>query len=1012
MEKDKFLGNKIKRTNFKGIMPHLRGIPPAPNWANRFTALTHGNNLLYISNNYICNIDLKKKEFFQLININQIDQQDKPSIIANLNNTNLLLLSTKGYFIVLQNYNNFNKEDVRVYFKEVKGFYKFEELATPKSILNIKESNLLIIGDNKGQLVSFKYQISEIDINSISDNENNDIKLCYEINLGMNNYITDLNYFNPWRCLFVATFSGDFYIYKYSDDGNIVKLVTFDTDAHFKTIYSFDYIAINNILNLSIIDKNGSMFIYEISNRDEKLSYSKVLMEKNKFNDKNIEEKFVIFTLKYVSLNNSEFLLFATSNKGKIFYSTFNQSTNINNITFKELSDNPHSMPIFNILENDSKLYFISADWTISCFNKELMSESGIYCLGNRPKQIQFTNYLSKSLFLISEESYFYKYLFSKPVNGLSITLRKLGKLNEFKNIVFCKQANFNENIFAIIGGENVICIYDYSADVVLNKNYLDFKPKTFLFNSKRHVQNLQNRNNEKVKNAVNDLFSEKNEFELLYVAGDNFILIWDYINNKTNKIYLDFGVKECTLVPLNNENEDLLLISISKNHENIKINLLNQILNFDLFTHEIKLNTTEHQHFDYFLMENHFFIFIIENQHDLKIFSLEKEFLKLLTTNENPILENYSNYFSKYNSIQNGLNKKLFTELNFKGFSNCVITCLTVLKEYSLHNEQMVIRLAISQQDGVIKIYEAVLENYLKLILRYSINAHYGRITELAWLGTHTICSTAFDHSLKLWNINLCKDLDLLVEYKDNAYLDFKKETVKLTNNFIKASSLSLFQQSYKLSEEFLANFEKAYSSENDLNVLTDDIEINLFSLYKDTGVNFITASKVLLFELTSSVENSNLNKTLLNIVNLALYCKYFSIDSFNEGVFIEKLTDRLNITNAPHGLIKIENIADILQHYSDLDYLSEKYSNILKINFCILLKEKTYSEVINLCLDSQCFIDAIIIFKLSRSEDFNVYFNILERLRGFIYSKHVFQSQKILKITEILKNYFNKNN
>jgi hypothetical protein len=997
MNKEKsFLGNKTKRGNFKTTMAHIKGLPPSPNWSNRFTAITHNNNLLYLCGSSICNIDLTKKEFFQLLNCNQLEFPDKPGILTTLDAASVLVVSTRGYFVIYHTYNNPN--DTRIYFKELKEFFKFVELdATPKSIINVRESRMLFVGSSTGQLLAFSYEFRH----SNSENKeivNSDIKFQYEISLGLNNYTTDIRYYAEWGVVMLSTFNGEFYMYRFGNK-SLEKVIEIETDR--KTIFSFDFVISDDIMKVTTVDKNGTMCFYEIIRDDEGgFKCTRLYYEKNRFNDKGIEEKFVMFTTKIVQdVKNGCFNIIITSNRGKVFYASFPGDENGSKPNFKELSDNPHTMAIFNILSIESKIYLVSADWVISCFNNEFIFESDIRCLGTKPKSMKIGTTASKNLYLLSEDSQLYRYNYTKTINGLSSSLRKLSK-HGMRNPIAIEQAKFNENIFAILDHDEsyTIYIYDFNTDMVINKFTVKKKPSCMVFSSKRkYMGNLFT--NDKVNKTVNELFSEIEEYDLLYIGCSSEVIVWDYIADKFNRVDFDCQIGNGVLLPLGNQNEDIMLMNFAKNK--IKLFIFNQMLAIELIS--LEHNATEGNHCDYFLTEENFFIFAIENQHDLKLISFCKDYIKELKNNDDNILDNYSSYTKRYNKLTAGVADTMLTVLFFKGFTNSVISSIAVLKEYCIKDDQLLIRFAVSHIDGVIKVYEIVLGTQLKLLLRYSINAHLSRITEILWLGNSTIASISLDHSLKLWNILLCKDVDLLIEHRNNTHIDNKPDSHKLVNNFIKINSSCLFQQSYKASQAFTALFEKEYTDYNPDRVKDiSDIEFNLFSLHRDTGLNYLTACKAVEYELLTCCESLNYNKVVANIINLLLYRKYFGIDGDTNAI-ISRLKDKVGGTT-----IKIENVVDILENYTNADYLSEKYSNVIKVNYFILIKEGSYREAIDLCLSSQCFIDAIVIYKLSCLDTPEVYFDILTRLRGFIYSKFIFQAQKLQKVIDTLRNYF----
>ena len=86
------IGNKTKRSKnttnsrMKSLFPktlfrHKNGIPPSATRGNRFNAVVHNKNLLYIANSNIVYIDLTNKKFAQIFTSNLLSQKEKPNVI-------------------------------------------------------------------------------------------------------------------------------------------------------------------------------------------------------------------------------------------------------------------------------------------------------------------------------------------------------------------------------------------------------------------------------------------------------------------------------------------------------------------------------------------------------------------------------------------------------------------------------------------------------------------------------------------------------------------------------------------------------------------------------------------------------------------------------------------------------------------------------------------------------------------------------------------------------------------
>ena len=133
----------------------------------------------------------------------------------------------------------------------------------------------------------------------------------------------------------------------------------------------------------------------------------------------------------------------------------------------------------------------------------------------------------------------------------------------------------------------------------------------------------------------------------------------------------------------------------------------------------------------------------------------------------------------------------------------------------------------------------------------------------------------------------------------------------------------------------------------------------------------------------------------------------------------------NKLPSTNQLTNSLKYENILEIISfvNLSKMNILDNKnlYENLLT-KFSNLLQNKAlfivmhsfmnnYEEAIKMSLNSNLFIEAIILFKLSKNENFSLFNDILMKFQKFLSQKSIFQALKVQKVIEILNNYMNKN-
>lgn len=546
--KDTIFTNKTKKKDkkiyFKGIMSNWRGIPPIANWANKYSSIIIENNLLYVSKNYIVNIDLIKKEFVQLLHSSHnIYYDNKFQVICEIKpftpkiSKMFLSIDSNGnicYFIKQDDLNSHSNilesnsgHKSSLYFREEKYISKISRCLSLKTALNINldaslknnfennNINLLILGDTNGYLNILRYYFTQEKEIQIDKNIFNNKKLINGISTVLD-YVKDLN------LLIVCSSEGNVEFFKINLDNyynrkekNNIDIfeMTFLYESNLSFVFSMDYIFIesNNILYLSVIDKNGSFNLISIKSKSESFNSIKnqvnaqlptinqfndkshlenninffvesEMREKNKFNDKSQNDEYLFFVNKMIlksnCYNNKCLEIFISSNHGRIYFTQVESDEssqfkfNTENIRFSEIPENPHSKNIFSIINfEEDKLILLGSDGIISIFNHNTkFFDSEIKTLKYKPCNFITSSLNYKEVYFYDKESIIYKYNHSKLYNGLQIVNRNPLKQNYFSKpfernlkkklsdkqkqkfikIKLCVQANFNTNIFSI----------------------------------------------------------------------------------------------------------------------------------------------------------------------------------------------------------------------------------------------------------------------------------------------------------------------------------------------------------------------------------------------------------------------------------------------------------------------------------------------------------------------------------------------------------------------------------
>jgi len=615
-------------------MNNRRGIPPLPNWSNRFSSIIIEDNLLYLSNNYIVNIDLYNKQFIQLIHSSlNVYFENKFSVICKIKDISNKVNEASHMFIAVDSSGNvcfFNKikeknqnpersnykertiEEIRasnesVCFREERYISKIGR-SVIKTILNVnlknyykntnnkckyeehlfQDLNIVLLGDINGNIDILEYFYNEKE-KKIQMDKNKFTSI--QISKGI---CTDM-IFIPQKNIFIfSTTYGTIEFYSILEKNkneseilyknqNTLLILTHLYESNLSFIFSLDYFLSNNFeqINLSIIDKNGSFALKSLYFKDillvkDYFSNLKILpyensenndlkenlidynfcfriLEKNKFNNKGIQDQYLFFAhkiiLKYT--NEKYFEIFFTSNKGKIYYtSIFFQDYLIstqNNIGLKlkyqEVPENPHNKDIFSIIHyNENKLIFISADGVISLFNhNSKFFEMDFITVRFRPSAFVENLNKGKTLFFYDEGNNLLKYNYDKLKNGLQALGRNPVKIkNSDKKYVFfeknlninkkeikdclkiknCIQASFNENIFALLEYNYILksyslSVYDFESDTRIYRRDLLFKIKSMQFAFERKFKDIQEliENRDDLKKSETKQISKIDEF-------------------------------------------------------------------------------------------------------------------------------------------------------------------------------------------------------------------------------------------------------------------------------------------------------------------------------------------------------------------------------------------------------------------------------------------------------------------------------------------------------------------
>ena len=733
---------KPKCCSTKGVMNHIRGIPPSPIWGNKYTAILLDSNLFYISNYNIINIDLVNKEFYQIISSSNLDSNEKISTITKINQNFFLVVFSNDKFLFFQKYSNItNSNDKRIYYKECTGskrIFQFSEMITSKikTIFNYESEQLLISGDSQGSIHILKYSFHTDDKNDYTiTNTNIDLNYIFSFSLFS---VTDIIHFKKFNLFLFSTSNGEIHKFQNFKQNFVSQGIINSSEKVEKHIMSMESLEINEeSYLLSVIDKNGTLSIYRISQNykepslPEPVGIKNIFTDKNKFNNKSLDEKYLYFSLKFLSCENMITLLIS-SNLGKVYSLTFTIddviNSNLKNLLYKELTDNPHTMAIYNFINfSQDKFLMISADNNISIFKNDLSFIWSLKTMGTVPKKILFNK---KNLFIFTESNAICQYQFAKVTNGLFTSTRKLKNENDFSIV---KQANFDENIFSILWtGESTkikeIEIYYFLSDLKLAKiNFLEeildiaFYPSKSTWGEKRNLICNEYENKDVIFSLFSD-FSLEDRYDNLYILDTSGVLtIWDFITGGKNKVQLFDNINQNNILQGNifkfsntsSHLKEFLFspLEISNNSDKnrkFKIYFFNQLICQEKFIHSFTDDESNyHANYicDHFLSNNQSDLFFMTSFSQSNFLDLMIIHYKFKFPSE---MLNISHFdFINYKKCFNNLSEIVPINLTLHNITNSSIKHLVINKSPnpSSDNNLIEVRFLICGNDNVIKV-------------------------------------------------------------------------------------------------------------------------------------------------------------------------------------------------------------------------------------------------------------------------------------------------------------------
>ncbi len=856
--------NKKKRNNKsiinsqKNLFQHLKGIPSSSNWANKFSSIIFKNNLIYISNSFVIVIELEKKIFFQILSSKIIINNDRLNVLCSIKDK-IFIISNFGKLIIFQFQENKFIEDIELENKYNKTFnnnIKCFDYIEKKNIIYVSNNENLevfnIFEDNIKQLISIPF-INENSIITIKHFENQNI---FYLSLGLKNGIIE--------------------IFSFENFQNILKI-----ENEKEMIFSLDYI--NNLL--FSVDKNGTLKTYKIN--FEQKNYEILLIEKNKYNDKSINEQYLFFSLYCISNNK----IIITSTEGRIFL--FNIDTKEN----KELAENPHKSSIFSIklIEQLNQICFISSDDIISFFSRD--SFNFLYQINTISKKIKFISVTKNIIYYLiqnnNEDIYLYKYNYTKSLNSLNTIKRIIEDKNEVKQFQIYK---LKEGILFLRTCLNRIYIYDFENNTLLFDNFISdinikilysifIKDNIYLIEDSGNLIKLNTSNKNIIKYNIID-----KEIQKIYKAR---IIPLDFIETENINIIILYT-------------EDNIYILFSTNFYSrlifkISFKFLPSITLKDEALTDINLNI------------------VIKDENNLKLILINFSNLKINSPKNYQEYINYKENLDKYQPI--------FFEENFDNFFQKNINLI------KLGNNN---KFLSCQSDGIVNYFSL---NPMKNVINflYRIRTNFLIINHIFFINEDSFVVSSNELCLKIVSPKECILLDVKILSNNSNEILFKD--LSLNKSFLNITSTLFFQQSLQNSKKFSDSFQLKNSLNED-----DNFETYIFSFYNNKQLNLDSSLKVIEYEKSNLTQNNtNFNYLFFlyqYLINLILEQKNKIIEFKKQfDLIYEKNLNNKKIINI---LLQNENFIECLLYIKIKNLGIETFLNALeKIKYSLYLKQ-----------------------------------------------------------------------
>ena len=666
------IGNKTKRSKnstnsrMKSLFPktlfrHIKGIPPSATWGNRFNAIVHDKNLIYIANSNIVYIDLIKKEFVQIFTSNLLSQKERPSMIVEIDSKNILIVTELGRCLIFGYKDNLYMEDINF---SKRNLYIGEKGSKFKCGVYMKEKNIMTVS----YMINDKENICEF-ITVKKDSKNEILfgsVMCIPYG---DKCIMDMVSINR-DTIAIGVSNGIVDIFNF--DVTIAKIISINSGDTCKMLFNIDYSV--KYSKIASIDNNGTLCVFDIDINNKNYSKGKTL--KNKFNDKSIKESYLFFSLRFY---NDKIII--SSNSGRLFIYDFNSE----NDTIIELAENPHKSSIYNMLfynDINDRVVFISSDHSFSVYNiSNLNFLFDIKTMHRSPKAIDANDMI---VVFDKEDCVLLMKYVKKNNNGVYCKTREI-KCDEDCEVVSMQK--IKEDVYGILLKKEII-VFEYDNDNVIFRKRID-EGKSFCVVDDKVYIGVDN-------GKVRIIDMNENKENVIQIADS-------IISNIEHYIYSVDGIT---------------MISVIQKKNSINYILFNQIASFDLFqfcniedNSNIVYDTLIITNDNNFLIQSYIGLnsslvtISISLSNDIinsmkalytnySIYTVKRESIMNLLKETKPIITTYSDIFiTKINNIS----------LNKDGSKMLVSTIEGIINVYDTTKEDLILEYMIKAHFGLV---------------------------------------------------------------------------------------------------------------------------------------------------------------------------------------------------------------------------------------------------------------------------------------------------------------------